>query len=42
VEDRKTTPVVGDARFSSMTASLDEVCDDLDWIYDLETLGSLC
>ena len=42
MEDRKTTPVVGDVGFSSITASVEEVGEVLDWISDLETSGSLC
>jgi len=42
VEDRKITPVVGDVGFSSITASVEEVGESLDWISDLEISGSLC
>jgi len=41
VEDIKTTPVIGDVGFSSITASVDEVGEFLDWISDLEASGSL-
>ena len=41
MEDRKTTLVVGDVRFSSITAFVGEIGEVLDWISDLETSGSL-
>jgi len=41
VEDRKTTPVVWDVGFSSITTIVDEVGEVLDWISDLETSRSL-
>jgi len=42
MEDRKTTIVVGDVGFSFIIASVNEVGEVLDWIYDLKTSGSLC
>ena len=41
MEDRKTTPAVGDIGFFPITASVDEVGEVLYWIFDLETSGSL-
>jgi len=42
MEDRKITPILGDVGFSSITTSVEEVGEVLDWISDLEILGSLC
>ena len=42
VEDNKITPVVGDVGFSSITDSVEEVGEVLDWISDLDISGSLC
>ena len=41
MEDRKITPVVGDITFYSITTSIDEVGEVLDWISNLEISGSL-
>ena len=43
IEVKKVTHFVGDlGSSSSKTASVDEIRDPPDWIFDLKTSGSLC